>query len=84
MDKKTGGGAYTGASFRNDVGKFMARCQNQITGEEEFLGYFDDPFEAHLAWKKRKYELARILVQGIEDQRVKEAILNRYKDETNE
>lgn len=47
-----------GASFEKATGKFKARCSNTVTGKIENLGRFDDEVSAHLAWAKRKSEIA--------------------------
>ena len=47
-----------GVYFRKDMGVFHARCCNPMSKKQDHLGYFDTPEEAHLAWLKRKLELA--------------------------
>lgn len=68
-----------GVSFKKDIGKFSARCQNPFTKRRENLGYFKCPSEAHEAWRKRKHELACQLAELQTDARVAEALRNRYK-----
>mgnify|MGYP001117231448 CR=1 FL=1 len=60
--------------------KFTARCSNPFTGEREWLGRFDCPDQAHLAWKKRKHELACQLAESeyVTDERVAQALRTRY------
>lgn len=47
-----------GVCFESSRGRFRAECRNQVSGKRVWLGYFDTPEEAHLAWKTRKLELA--------------------------
>jgi len=59
---------------------FTSRCNNPFTSKTEYLGSFDCPPEAHLAWKKRKHELACQLADSdyVEDERVAQALRTRY------
>jgi|SRR5690554_6139504 len=59
-------------------GKYMARCSNPFSKKEEYLGLFPCPQEAHLAWKARKAEHAKRLAEEQTDERVKNALLERY------
>ncbi len=59
-------------------GKFKSSCSNQFSGKVEHLGYFDDESSAHIAWKKRKHELACQLADLQTDERVAEALRSRY------
>jgi len=43
---------------RNRHSSYLARCSNLSTGKDEVLGFFNSELEAHLAWRKRKLELA--------------------------
>lgn len=58
--------------------KLQSSCKNPITGNSEHLGYFFDENEAHLAWKKRKHELACQLAELQTDERVVNALRGRY------
>ena len=69
-----------GVSLFN-TGKYHARCQNPFTGEQEHLGYFSTPEEAHEAWRKRKHELAQLVAATESDPRVVEALKKRYSIE---
>lgn len=68
----------TGVMLDNVRGKFKVNCSNPITGRQEFLGRFTCPNEAHQAWRKRKHELACQLADLQSDQRVANALRNRY------
>ena len=58
--------------------KFKSCCSNPFTKKSDYLGYFHCPHQAHLAWKKRKHELACQLADIQVDQRVAEALRTRY------
>ena len=58
--------------------KFDSRCSNPFTGHVEHLGGFDCPNQAHIAWKKRKHELACQLADLQTDERVAQALRTRY------
>lgn len=57
---------------------FISSCRNPITKKREFLGHFDTEEDAHLAWKKRKHELACKLADLQSDQRVIKALKCKY------
>lgn len=59
-------------------GKYMARCSNPFSKKDEYLGLFSCPQEAHLAWKAKKAEHAKRLAEEQTDERVKNALLERY------
>jgi hypothetical protein len=58
--------------------KFQANCKNPFTKKLEHLGYFECPNKAHLAWKKRKHELACRMADLQKDARVSQALRTRY------
>ena len=60
------------------AGKYQARCRNPFTKKQEYLGLFSCPQEAHLAWKAKKAEHAKRLAEEQTDERVKNALLERY------
>jgi len=68
----------TGVSWRKDINKFTARCNN-IISECELLGQFSCPLDAHAAWLKRKLEVANELADMQSDKRVAEALRSYYK-----
>lgn len=59
--------------------KLRSQCRNPFTKKLESLGYFTCPDQAHQAWKKRKHELACQLADIQTDERVANALRNRYK-----
>ena len=73
-----------GVSWRESRKKFRAQCGNPITGKYETLGSFDCPDEAHMAWKKRKIEIATQWHEVREDPRVFNAIMDRLSKLTDD
>ena len=67
-----------GVSWHKRSNKFMSLCRNPFTKKLEYLGYFDSEQDAHKAWLARKLELAYELAATQTDQRVAEALINRY------
>ena len=68
-------GAYpVGVSLRKSTGKYRADCGNPFSGEQEYLGYFLTPQEAHEAWRKRKHEIAQLVAATESDPRIVEAL----------
>jgi hypothetical protein len=72
----TRGRYMIGVTLHKKKGKLSSRCRNPITGIRENLGYFSDEIEAHLAWRKRKSELAYELAMIQDRDEVKQALLN--------
>lgn len=58
--------------------KFRSRCNNPFTKKQEYLGLFTCPNQAHIAWKARKHELACQLADIQTDQRLADALRERY------
>lgn len=67
-----------GAYFDVKAGKFKSQCCNPFAKKQEHLGYFTCPVQAHLAWKRRKHELACQLADLQTDERVANALRTRY------
>lgn len=67
-----------GVSWHKKSKKFQASCSDPFTKKRGYLGYYDNPEDAHLAWKKRKHELALIYAEQQTDPRVAEALRTRY------
>lgn len=55
--------------------RFISRCSNPITGKRESLGLFMSELSAHLAWRKRKSQLAYELAMVQDNQEVADALL---------
>ena len=69
-----------GVSWHKSGCKFVSQCRNPFTHKNEYLGYFTNELEAHLAWKSRKHELACLLADSeyCTDPRLAEALRTRY------
>lgn len=81
IDRARSRGNYLiGVSWNKARQKFLSCCRNPFTGKNENLGYFHDELEAHLAWKKRKHELACQLADSdlVQDERLAQALRTRY------
>lgn len=57
---------------------YQARCRNPFTRNQEFLGCFPCPQEAHNAWLKRKHEHACRYADMQTDPRIAQALRARY------
>lgn len=68
-----------GVYWKEQSKKFVSVCCNPFSRKQEHLGYFHCPNQAHLAWKQRKHELACQQADIQTDERVAEALRNRYK-----
>lgn len=76
-DRGIARGRYmVGVSFSKISGNFQSQCKNPLTGKQLSIGYFDTELEAHLAWRKRKSELAYELAMIQDREEVKQALLN--------
>lgn len=69
-----------GVHFKKSGGTFHSQVNNPFTKIREYLGSFDSPEEAHLAWLKRKSELATELAKTQSDDRVAAALIARYEN----
>lgn len=67
-----------GAIWSKEWKKFAAACRDPFIKKGCHLGYFNDELSAHLAWKKRKHELACQLADLQTDERVAQALRVRY------
>lgn len=67
-----------GVTLDSRCNKLKAQCGNPFARKVEHLGYFDCSSKAHLAWKKRKHELACQLADLQTDERVANALRTRY------
>lgn len=84
-DRVNNRGEYLiGCYWNKERGKFQAGCNNIFSGKLEYLGRFDTEIEAHLAWKKRKHELAFQLADSeyVTDERVRRRLRTRYENYT--
>lgn len=67
-----------GVCFHRGVGKFQTQCRNPFTKKREYLGLFDCPNQAHIAWKTKKHQLACMLADLQTDKRVADALRTRH------
>ena len=74
------GGYMLGVCWHKQHDKFYSQCCNPFTRKQEFLGLFTNELSAHLAWKKRKHELACQLADSeyCNNPRLAEALRTRY------
>lgn len=71
-----GSGKYPiGVSIAKATGKFRSRCNNPITGKTEQVGTFNSEADAHIAWRKRKREIAIQLASDQADEEVKRYLI---------
>ena len=79
-NKVSRGEYMIGVSWDKSTDKFLAECRNPFTGKKEHIGRFTDELEGHLAWKKRKHELACQLADSeyCNDPRLAEVLRKRY------
>lgn len=60
-NKKKRGETLIGVHYYKSRGKFTAHCANPMAKSEYHLGYFKSEIDAHLAWRRKKSEVARNL-----------------------
>jgi AP2 domain len=76
-DNRKSRGCYPlGVYFNRKKKKYMAQVCNPFTKKEEWLGSFDTPEEAQLAYIIRKTEFATRLASEQADSRIAEALLS--------
>lgn len=71
------GGNKEGCFYDTRSGKYTSYCNNPFAKKLVHLGGFDTQEEAHLAWKKKKLEFAKIISEEL-DERCAKALINRY------
>jgi hypothetical protein len=79
VDHRSRRGAYPiGVDFNKRAQKYRARCADTYGGSA-WLGWYESADAAHLAYKRKKEELAKLLAsqyKGRVDERVVEALSN--------
>lgn len=70
-----------GTSYCKYNKKFIAYCMSVETGKLKNLGYYSTPEEAHSKWLAYKKEQAKILASYQKDERVAQALINRYQND---
>jgi hypothetical protein len=79
LERNSARGLYPlGVDWVKKQSKFRARCSNPFTVEKENLGCYNNPEDAHSAWKKRKHELSLAYAEQQTDPRIAEALRTRY------
>lgn len=71
-----------GVTYHKRDKVFEAKCNNPFAENREegrYLGRFSTEMEAHLAWKLKKYEYAKMFAELQADSRVSSALIKRYK-----
>ena len=69
-----------GAVKDKKTGKFLSFCNNPFSGDQEYLGSFLAPEDAHKAWKKRKHQLSCIYADQQSDDRIAKALRIRFEE----
>ncbi len=64
-----------GVHFSKRDNKFISQC-SQLNGKQKTIGYFDNPEEAHAAWRVEKKRLSICLANSQTDDIVRNALLN--------
>lgn len=68
-----------GVHWDKRINKYVA--QVRVNNKRKHLGCFNDPNDAHLTWLKAKQEALLILIEDVEDQRIADALLKRYRQD---
>jgi hypothetical protein len=76
----TRGGYRIGVCWNKQRGKFVAQCRDPFAGIGRYLGYFPTENEAHEAWLAKKLEHAHALAAIQTDERVANALIDRYEN----
>lgn len=73
-------GLLLGVDYGDRPNRYESRCRNPVTKDLEYLGTFDSELEAHLAWKAKKNDHAKLVAANESDPRIINALLNLYAD----
>lgn len=66
-----------GVNFCKQNGKYRAECGSGKNGKRH-VGYYDNPEDAHQAWKEEKAKQAKILLENEVNQAVVDAVTKRF------
>lgn len=80
-DHGNGRGSWPlGVTWKQSSNAFVAAISNPLAAQKgsQHIGMFSTAEEAHLAWKKRKHEIACMYADQQTDPRVAEALRTRY------
>lgn len=75
-------GLPTGVSVHKRSGKYRAQCNDPISRKRVDLGLYESQDSAHNAWLSCKRSFANELALLQDDDRVRAALINRYKEIT--
>lgn len=81
---KNRGKFLIGVHFEAESSRFVSQIRNPFNGKKQKIGRYTTEIEAHLAWRKRKHELACQLADIQSDDRVASALRVRYLPYTEE
>lgn len=73
------GGLMIGVTKPKDSSKFKAYCHNPFTGSRGYISYFENEYDAHLAWRKRKSIFALMLANEAESTEIIDGLV-RYSN----
>lgn len=69
----------SGVYFNKKRQKFYSQCKDPFGVAPAYLGSFETPHEAHIAWIMKKIEYVDCLSETIEDKRLVTSLKARYK-----
>jgi len=78
-NRENRGDYMIGVSYHKSSGKLRSTCSNPITRKSEHIGLFDCEMSAHMAWRKRKLELAIEIASTQKSKKVGDAIILRCR-----
>lgn len=68
-----------GVSWHKKLRKLQARCCNPYNTARDYIGVFDCPDKAHMAWAAKKLEYAKLIAAEMADEHVALAIVHRFE-----
>jgi hypothetical protein len=69
-----------GVCLHKRIKKYSATCNNFLASKIDHIGYYDNPEDAHCAWRKRKDLYAKMLSFEIKDKKISKAIFDMFSD----
>lgn len=82
IDRKNDRGEWPiGVRYHKPSHKFDARCNDPFTKKNKYLGLFDNPLDAHEAWRSYKHAIACKYAEQQTDPRLAKALRSRYAKE---
>jgi hypothetical protein len=77
--RKRKDGIMNGVYLHKKNGKFISQVSNPVTGEREYLGSFSREIDGHIAWAKRKLEIANQLHTICDNSKIVCSLIKRQK-----